>query len=84
MSAPRDMKSFVSNLKISGHADAANLTAMPCEAEVDMQANSVPPFCMNSIVSPRSLSPRQYSCMECAFGRLAATARSILMPSSMK
>ena len=59
MSAPRDMKSFVSNLKISGQADAANLTAMACEAEVDMQANSVPPFSMNSIVRPRSFMPRQ-------------------------
>ena len=59
MSAPRDMKSFVSNLNTSGHADAANLTAMACEAEVDMQANSVPPFCMNSAVRLRSFMPRQ-------------------------
>ena len=59
MSAPREVKSLVSNLKISGRADTAKLTAISCEAEVEMQANSVPPFCMNSIVRPRSFMPRQ-------------------------
>ena len=38
MSAPRDMKSLVSNLKTSGQAEAAKRTATCCDAEVDIHA----------------------------------------------
>ena len=39
---------------MSGHLEIAKLAATSCDAVVDMQANSVPPCAMNSIVRPRS------------------------------
>ena len=84
MLAPREAKSFVSNLKTSGSALFAKLKAMSFEAEVERQANSVPPLLRNSMVRPRSFMPRQYVCGACALGCLAATARSMWIAWSMK
>ena len=81
-SAPRDVKSSVSKLKISGNCDTAKFAATSFDAEVERNANSVPPFETNSAVSPRSFMPRQKICMLCASSLCAATARSFLTPSS--
>ena len=48
MSAPRDMKSFVSSLITNGHELFAKSIAISHDKEVDMQATSVPPDLRNS------------------------------------